>query len=228
MNAMNSKNVEYLLLVEDDPMTQAQNRASLEKKYQLRQVSTIAAARSIIATYGMPRAIVLDIVLPDGNGLNFLRELRKTSNVPVLMLTSQSTKDDIHDGLTAGGDQYLVKPCNPELFVTYVETLLRRSSLLPDALVMGPIRVEPASGRAFVNGVDMLLSHKEFALLQQFVQHVGKILLASDLYERVWGTKMLPDDTSLRSAIYRLRKKLSGSGYTVTVEYKEGYMLEPE
>ena len=99
---------------------------------------------------------------------------------------------------------------------------------MPELLTLGSIRLEIASNRAFLNGSDMALSQKEFALLQQFVQHFSKILYAKDLYEKVWGQKMLPDDTSLRSAVSRLRKKLSGSGYTVTAEYKEGYMLEPE
>ena len=219
----------YLLLVEDDPLVQAQNKSLLERrKYQLRQAGTLAAARTVIATYGPPRAIILDIILPDGNGLDFLRELRKTSNVPVLMLTSQNTQEDILKGLTAGGDNYLTKPCSPEIFISHVEALLRRSELLPELLMLGPIKLEPASGRAFLDGEDMVLSQKEFALLQQFMQHLNKILFAKDLYLKVWGQEMLPDDTSLRSAVYRLRKKLSGSGYTITAEYREGYMLELE
>lgn len=219
----------YLLLVEDDPIIQARNKQLLShRKHLIKQADTLAAARSAIAAEGMPRAIILDVVLPDGNGVDFLRELRKTSNVPVLMLTSQNTQEDILKGLTAGGDYYLTKPCTPEIFLSHVEALLRRSSLLPDFLTLGPIKLEPASGKAFVNGEDMVLSQKEFALLQQFIQHLNKILLAKDLYEKVWGQKLLPDDTSLKSAVYRLRKKLAGSGYTITAEYKEGYMLEME
>ena len=219
----------YLLLVEDDPLIQAQNKHLLaHTMYTLRQAHTLAAAKSIMAAEGSPRAIILDVILPDGNGVDFLRELRKTSNVPVLILTSEDTQEDILKGLTAGGDHYLAKPCPPAVFKSHVDALLRRSSLLPEMLAFGPIKLEPASGKAYLHGEDLILSQKEFALLQQFIQHPNRLLLAKDMYKKVWGQEMLPDDYSLSSAVYRLRKKLTGSGYTITSEYKEGYILELE
>ena len=219
----------YLLLVEDDPAIQAQNKRLLAGiKYPLRQAFTLAAARSVMAAEGTPRAIILDVILPDGNGFDFLQKLRQTSDVPVLMLTSEDTQEDMLRGLTAGGDYYLTKPCHPSIFTSHVEALLRRSALLPEMLVLGPIKLEPSSGKAYLSGKDIVLSQKEFALLQQFVQHPGKILLMSDLYRKVWGQEMMSEDYSLSSAVYRLRKKLIGSGYTITSEYKEGYVLETE
>ena len=219
----------YLLLVEDDPAIQAHNKQLLtDLKYPLRQAHTLAAAKSIMAAEGTPRAIILDVILPDGNGFDFLQKLRQTSDVPVLMLTAEDTREDMLRGLTAGGDYYLTKPCHPSVFLSHVEALLRRSALLPEMLILDSIRLEPSSGKAYLNGKDIVLSQKEFALLQQFIQHPNKILLISDLYKKVWGQEMLPDDYSLSSAIYRLRKKLAGSGYTITSEYKEGYVLEME
>ena len=222
------KNSDYLLLVEDDAMVQNRNKLLLERKYNIRQAYTLAEARAIMAEEGMPRAIVLDVMLPDGSGVKFLHELRETSNVPVLMLTSLNTQEDILNGLTAGGDYYLTKPCNQMIFVSHVEALLRRSAIIPDALTLGPIRLEPASGRAFLNGEDMALTQKEFSLLQQFMQHPNKILLAKDLYEKVWRQEMLVDAHSLKTAVSRLRNKLRGSDYTITAEYGEGYILESE
>ena len=219
----------YLLLIDDDEMIQAQNKRLLERrKYPLQQAYTLKEANAIMAAKGAPRAIILDVVLPDGNGMEFLRLLRKTSNVPVLMLTSQDETKDILEGLKAGGDNYLTKPYNSEIFVSHVEALLRRSSLVPEIISLGPINLELASGKAFLGKEDLMLSQKEFALLQQFVQKLNQILFAKELYEKVWGQTYLQDDTSLRSAVYRLRKKLSGSGYTITAEYGEGYMLELE
>lgn len=219
----------YLLLVDDDEIVQLQNKHLLMRAgYSLRQAHTLGEARAAIETAGLPRAVVLDVILPDGNGVDFLHELRKTSNVPVLMLTSRSMHKDILMALEAGGDYYLTKPYNSAVFLSYVETLLRRSSIVPDILSIGAIRLELASGKAFLNGEDMILSQKEFALLQQFIQHPHKTLLAKELYKKVWGQEMLPDDYSLSSAIYRLRKKMSGSGYTITAEYREGYVLESE
>ena len=219
----------YLLLVEDDPAIQAQNKHLLaSRKYPLRQATTLAAAKSILAAEGTPRAIILDVILPDGNGVDFLREIRQGSNVPVLLLTSEDTQEDILKGLTAGGDHYLAKPCPPAIFLSHVEALLRRSEQLPEMLSLGSIKLEPASGRAYIGDDDLVLSQKEFALLQQFIQHPGKLLMAENLYQKVWGQEMLSEEYSLSSAIYRLRKKLSGSGYTITSEYKEGYVIELE
>ena len=224
-------NRDYLLLVEDDPMIQTNNKRLLERRgYHLKQAFTLEEARTIIAEKP-PRAIVLDIMLPDGNGVDFLAELRETSNVPVLMLTALGTREDILKGLSAGGDNYLTKPYDRIVFLSHVEALLRRSETLAEMLVVGPIKVEPASGKAFVDGEDMLLTQKEFFLLQQFVQHPNKLLMADYLYEKVWGQEMMSDDTSrvsLRKTISVLRKKLSDSGYTIASEYGEGYMLELE
>ena len=221
----------YLLLVEDDPMIQLNNKRLLERRgYPLKQAFNLAEAREIIAEEP-PRAIILDVMLPDGNGVEFLGELRETSNVPVLMLTALGTKEDILRGLSAGGDNYLTKPYDRSVFLSHVEALIRRSETLPEMLVMGAIKLEPASGRAFVNGDDILLTQKEFALLQQFVQHPNKLLMAEYLYEKVWGQEMLPDDTSrisVKNTISKIRKKISESGYTITSEYGEGYMLELE
>jgi len=222
------QNSDYLLLVEDDAMVQNRNKLLLEHRYNLRQAYTLGEARAIIAAEGMPRAIVLDVMLPDGSGVKFLHELRETSNVPVLMLTSLNTQEDILNGLTAGGDYYLTKPCNSLIFVSHIEALLRRSSLVPDALTLGPLRLEPASGRAFLYGDDMALTQKEFSLLQQFMQHPNKLLLAKDLYEKVWRQEMLADAHSLKTAVSRLRNKLKNSGYTLTAEYGEGYIMENE
>ena len=217
----------YLLLVEDDPTIQAYNRQLLEGKgYELKQALTLSAARSVMLSEGTPRAVVLDVLLPDGNGFDFLKQLRKTSNVPVLILTSEDTEADILEGLTAGGDQYLVKPVAPAIFLSHVEALLRRSEALPEMLALDSIKLEPSSGKVQIDGEDIVLSQKEFALLQQFIQYPDRLLLAKDLYLKVWGQDMLADDYSLSSAVYRLRKKIAASGYTITSEYKEGYILE--
>ena len=228
-NNFKSKNSSYILLVDDDPMTQEQNSYLLSRKnYSLRLAYSLAEARSIITTEGIPRAIVLDVILPDGNGVDFLREIRKTANVPVLMLTSLNKKGDFLKGMTAGSDNYLTKPYDSKIFISHFEALLRRSSLVPDELSIGPIKLFPASGKAFLDEEDMQLSLKEFSLLQQFIQYHGKVLGTKELYKKIWGQEMLPGDLSLNSAVYRLRKKLKGSGYTITAEYKEGYLFEAD
>ena len=216
----------YLLLVEDDPMVQANNKKILERRgYQTRQALTLAEARSAIAAE-MPRAVILDIQLPDGSGLEFLREIRKTSTVPMLMLTALGTPADVVRGLEAGGDAYLPKPYDIGVFLSHLEALLRRASTMPDALVFGPFKLVFASNAAYLNGENMLLAQKEFALFRQFIQNRDKTLNAGYLYEKVWGQPMADDTRALGGAVSRLRAKLKGSGCTITADYGNGYRLE--
>jgi len=218
----------YILLIEDEPIVQENNKKILQRRgFTLRQAYTLAEAWEIISQEP-PRAIVLDIQLPDGNGLDFLQELRKTSNIPVLMVTAMGTTQDIIRGLEAGGDDYLTKPYDLSVFLMRVEALIRRASLVPDTLEIGPLRLDPASGKAFIGGLNVTLSQKEYSLLQQFVQHPDKILCAEYLYEKVWGQEMFEDDNSLKVAVSKLRSKLAGSGYTITSSRGEGYYIEGE
>ncbi|MDR0491158.1 MAG: response regulator transcription factor [Oscillospiraceae bacterium] len=218
----------YLLLVEDDPRIQTNNKKILEREgYSLKQALTLREARSVIAEEP-PCAIVLDIQLPDGSGLDFLRELRKTSNVPVLMLTGMGTPQDIVKGLEAGGDDYLPKPYEFPVFLARVQTLLRRASIMPETLSIGPIRIDTASGKAYVGGEEMGLSQKEYALLQLFIQQPGEILSAEYLYEKAWGQKLAGDENALRMGVSRLRSKLADSGYTIASSRGEGYCFERE
>jgi len=216
----------YLLLIEDEPSVQSNNMKILQRRgYFLRPARTLAEARAIMAKEP-PRAIILDLHLPDGNGLDFLVELRKTSDIPVLILTALGSSEDIIKGFDMGSDDYLTKPYDLYVFLIRVETLLRRASTIPEVIGFGGIRLYPASGRATLNNEDMLLSQKEYSLLQQFIQYPEKILSTDYLYEKVWGSKMFEDDNSLKVAISKLRNKLANSEYTITASRGEGYYFE--
>jgi len=207
---------------------QANNKKILQRRgYIIKQAYSLAEARKIIEGEP-PGAIVLDIHLPDGSGLDFLHELRKTSTVPVLMLTAMGTPQDIVRGLEVGGDDYLTKPYELPVFLMRVKALLRRASLIPEMISIGAIKIETSSNRAYMNNADMGLSQKEVSLLEQFIQNQGKAINAERLYEKVWGQKMVGDDGSLKNAISKLRKKLEGSGYTITASRGEGYCFEQQ
>ena len=98
--------------------------------------------------------------------------------------------------------------------------------MIPDALEVGPMRMDMASNRVYLYGEDMGLQLKELSLLQQFMQHPEKMLTAEFLYEKVWGQKLLSNDSSLKVAVSKLRSKLEGSGYTVIASRGEGYCFE--
>ena len=218
----------YILTVEDEPVVQKNNKILLERRgYKTKQAYSIAEAWEIFNNEP-PVAIILDVQLPDGLGLDFLRKLRKSSNIPVLMLTALDTPQDVINGLDAGGDDYLTKPYDRAVFLARVAALMRRASVIPDTINIGPIQIDIASGKAYFNGEDLYLQQKEFALLQQFAQHPNITFDPELLYEKVWGQKLLGHDNSLKVAVSKLRTKLSGTGYTIYASRGEGYSFEIE
>ncbi|MCL2575153.1 MAG: response regulator transcription factor [Defluviitaleaceae bacterium] len=218
----------YLLLVDDEPTIQSKNKEILQQRgYDIKQAFNIAQAQAIISEE-MPNAVVLDVRLPDGSGIDFLRDFRKVSNAPVMMVSALGTPNEIINGLEAGADDYLVKPYDVEIFLVRLTVLMRRAMTIPDVLNVGNIKINLASGKAFVNNEDMNLTQKELALLQQFVQHPEEILNTESLYLKVWGHNMLKQDTALKVAISKLRTKLNNSGYTIVAFRGEGYSFERE
>ena len=215
----------YLLLVEDEPAVQANNMKILQRRgYCIKQAYTLEEARTIIKN-DPPKGIILDLRLPDGSGLDFLTELRKESSIPVLILTAHGSTEDIIKGFELGSDDYLTKPYDLSIFLMRVETLLRRASAIPETLEYGTLKLFPASGIAILDEVDMMLSQKEYSILQLLVQNTDKILSAESIYEKVWGQEMI-EENSLKVAVAKLRKKLAESEYTVTASRGEGYYLE--
>ena len=224
----NPEDNDYILLVEDEIQVQKKNKRILERSgYNIRQAFNLGQARTIIKQ-SAPLVIILDIGLPDGNGLSFLQELRETSNIPVLILTAMGTNEDIIRGFEQGSDDYLTKPYDLKVFLARIEALLRRARLVPETITIGPIRLNTVSWTAFLDEEDLMLSKKEYSMLQLFMQH-PEITLSSDLiYDRVWGQETPENPDALKTIISRVRRKLDGSGYTITAERGEGYVFEQE
>ena len=225
---MNENQKGKLLLVEDEPLVQKNNKMILERRgYTIHQAYTLSEARAIVASEPVD-AIILDLQLPDGNGLDFLNELRVNSNIPVLILTAMGTSKDIIKGLDAGGDDYLPKPYDLAVFLKRIEALMRRASSIPPEIKIGNIKLNVLSGQAFSNDKDMLLTQKEFALLMVFVQNEDNTISADNLYQKVWGTTYSSDKNALKKHISNLRSRLEDeeTGYTIRAVYGEGYSFE--
>ena len=216
----------YLLMIEDEPIIQANNKKLLERRgFRVRQAYTLKEAKQIIDEE-LPKCITLDLQMPDGDRLDFLAELRKKTNVPVLILTSRGTHQDIIKGLESGGDDYLPKPYDLQVYLARLTTLMRRAAMVPESITVGPILLDIVASRAFLNGEDMRLQQKEFALLKIFAQRPGQIINADYLYKKVWGWRSLDAGNSLKVTISKLRSHLVSSGYTITAAKGEGYFLE--
>lgn len=217
-----------ILLVEDNKQVLYGNERMLKRHgYDVMTALTIKDAQECISEKG-PDAIVLDIMLPDGSGLDFMRQLRQKSDIPVLLLTGLNASADIVRGLSEGGDDYLTKPYDFDVLLARIAALLRRAGRMPETIIKGRLKLDMVSAQAYCGGINLLLTQKDFALLRLFIQNEDKIVSAEYLYEKVWKSPLNQDTQAIKSAVSRLRKKLMGSGYTIFAQRGEGYVFECE
>ena len=229
-----------VLMIEDNPDVLRLNKKWLtEAGFDVSSAETIDAARKILK-YESPDIIILDILLPDGNGLKFLPELKTICGAPVLFCSSRSEDKDIVHGLEAGGDDYIPKPYNVEVLVARVKIIWRkeqenrkkiREAPITNAagfiIIKEALKLDLLAGRAYgKNGEDLQLSQREFALLLIFTQNENRFVNGEYLYEEVWKTPMANDNNALKSTIKRLRAKINESGYQITWSRGQGYGFE--
>jgi DNA-binding response OmpR family regulator len=217
-----------ILCVEDELDILENNRkAIVDAGYTALTAASVAGAREILQNQ-TPDAVVLDIMLPDGNGLDLLHELREAGNkVPIIMLTAWGKPSDIARGLNLGANDYLSKPFSYEVLLARVEAMFRNAEEVPETVTRGRFTLNIAAAQAFLDGADMLLTQKEFGLLLLFVQNENRVVSAEYLYEKIWKAPMSEDDSAVKTAVSRLRKKTEGGGYTISVARGEGYCFEP-
>ena len=228
---MTDKQQPTVLLVEDNAHVLALNQSVLERRgYSVLTARSLAAVRQLLARKPRVDVAVLDIRLPDGNGLDFVPELRQTAPVPVLMLTSCRDYDDMVRGLTGGADDYMTKPDRiDELLARIAALLLKRESVHPPSeVVRGPLVLDTVAQRGFLFGEDMLLQPREFATLLFLIRSGGQSVPAGELYEAVWKLPAAGSAGAVKTAISRLRGKLRGSGYTITSGRGTGYRFEKD
>jgi DNA-binding response OmpR family regulator len=217
-----------ILLVEDNEKIMTGNIRMFKRKgYETAVALTLAEARASIDEH-RPDAIILDIMLPDGSGLDFMQELRvgKDADIPILLLTGLGAKEDIIRGLMAGGDDYLTKPYYFNELLARVEALLRRTSRVPEIISKGALSLDPLANQAFLNGKDLTLSQKEFSLLILFAQNEGETISADYIYEKVWKAPLGSDKNSLQVLVSRLRKKIAPAGYDIVTIRGQGYVFK--
>lgn len=217
-----------LLLIEDNPRIQIANKDMLELlDYEVAIAMNLAEARECLSTQ-MPDVVVLDIMLPDGSGLDFLQELRQNTELPVLMLTALGSNEDTVRGLSLGADDYLAKPYDYQVLAARVEAFLRRAQQVPERIIKGRLCLDVTADVATCEGADLLLSQKEFSLLLIFVQNEERFISAEYLYEKVWKQPMVGSSNTLKTTINRLREKIKKCGYRIEWSRGEGYCFEKE
>ena len=185
----------------------------------------------------MPDLVLLDIMLPDEDGISILKKLRtdpRTASVPVIMLTAKNTEFDRVEGLDAGADDYISKPVGMMELAARVRAVLRRAeSRNPGGAQakeyrIGPLYLCPDRHEILVKGKDVTLTYKEFTLLCLLCENRGLVLTRSVLMDRVWGLESEPENRTLDVHIRTLRSKLGEAGSLIETVRGIGYRMRGE
>ena len=217
-------NGETILMIEDNHSILSNNREIMELEgARVLSAGNLADGRKLAERERID-LILLDIMLPDGSGLEYCRQLRGESNIPILFLSALNTSEDVVAGLLSGGDGYIVKPYKNSELIAYVEALLRRSRMMAAPLHFGCIELQFAPRRALVDGIDVILKPMEFSMLEYLVRHAGEYIPAAEIYCKIWG-ESADNLRTVHNHIYNLREKLDGSGVVVTHKRGLGYKI---
>ena len=221
-----------VLLVEDDARIRVAIRLALEEEGHA--VVEAGSAEEALEEFRRAAADValVDIVLPGMSGLDLCRELRKTSDVPIIVVTARSDTHDVVAGLEAGADDYVTKPFVVKELAARIRSALRRArrpDTAPDRFVFGDLEIRAAAGEVRVDGELSQLTKTEFRLLCELATHAGMVLSREQLLERVWGYDYFGDGRLVDAHVRRLRTKIernpSDPRHLVTVRGL-GYKLQ--
>ncbi|NTU82557.1 MAG: response regulator transcription factor [Chloroflexales bacterium] len=159
-----------------------------------------------------PDLVLLDIQMPQKDGLQVCRELRAQSDVPIIMLTVQSSDDDVVGGLQLGADDYITKPFSPRQLVARVEAVLRRRGPVPQGrLAAGDLVLDPDQHVAYAAGQTVRLTRLEYRLLHYLLVNQGQVLPTETITSHVWGYGD-GDRGLLKQLVFRLRQKIAAAG----------------
>jgi two-component system KDP operon response regulator KdpE len=202
-----------ILLIEDDPQIRKFLRAMLTAEdYRFREAINASEGLAQAASR-KPDLVLLDLGLPDKDGVDVIREVRAWSQVPILIISARDREKDKIEALDAGADDYVMKPFAPGEVLARIRAALRRSTVLAkdmasSPLVFGSIAVDLAARQVFVNGSEVHLTPNEYKLLQVLVRHAGRVVTQRQLLNEVWGPEHLDQAQYLRVFMAQLRQKL--------------------
>lgn len=204
-----------ILIIEDDAGLNRGISFALEQDgYEILTARTVREGMELFEKKA-PDGILLDLNLPDGDGIDCCRRIREKSDVPVLMLTARDMEVDEIMGLTSGADDYITKPFSVSVLKIRLKNILNRKQKSEEAeelLISEEICVNPRTLRAFRGEQEMELSMTEFRLLQYFLENRNRVLLKEQILQRIWDADgNYVEENTLSVNISRLRRKIGGN-----------------
>jgi two-component system, OmpR family, KDP operon response regulator KdpE len=202
-----------VLVIDDDPHVRRFLRAALAGHgYLVHEASTVAEGLAAITEYS-PALVLLDLGLPDGDGLTVLRTLRLDSRVPVIVLSARGQEGDKVAALDSGADDYLTKPFGTGELMARIRVALRHATAagagsVPDVLDIGPIHIDQPRHEVSVGGKEVHLTPIEFKILVELARQPGRVLTHRQLVRAVWGPTPVEQSHTLRVHVAALRRKI--------------------
>lgn len=172
--------------------------------------------------------VLLDVMLPDIDGFTICRELRKTSEVPIVFITARHSEKDRLYGYQLGCDDYVTKPFSLAELYAKVTALLRRSKGMVRKGIMaaGNIKLDPYRCTTYVNDDEVILAPIEFAILKILMENNGKVVSRDSLIIRIWGCDFDGNDRVVDNHVKKLRKAIGNASFQIKTVFKKGYKLE--
>jgi DNA-binding response OmpR family regulator len=225
-----SKSRDKVLLVEDVQAMQMTVQSLIGSTCDLKCVGTLAEAEKTLKTQNYS-LLLLDVVLPDGDGFAFCEKIRQDNTfarLPIIFLTSKQDVEDRVRGFTLGADDYVTKPLEPNEFIARVKSKLVRSqsTKTSDVFTKGEFKIDAISQKAYLNETDLGLTPIEFKLFSLFVKNDGHVYSRADLKKFVWGPTIHLSDHTVDTHVSSLRKKLSRFSACLKSVVKTGYVFK--
>lgn len=179
--------------------------------------------------------MILDIMMPHLDGFSVCKTAREMSNLPIIMLTAKSDEKDKLKGYEYGADDYMTKPFSPKVLLAKANALLRRTAVFPadmfsdtlnHTISAGKITINPATHKVFLDGTEIMLTHKEYELLYFFMSNPRQVFSREQLLNRIWGYDFEGNTRTVDTHIKTLRQKLGSEGKSIVTLIRSGYKFE--
>ena len=218
-----------ILVVDDESRMRKLVRDFLEREgFEVLEAGDGVEAMDLFYEEKEVALVILDVMMPKMDGWQTLREIRQTSQVPVIMLTARSEEREELQGFKLGVDEYISKPFSPKILVARVEAVLRRSHAVGvgEVLEAGGITVDKAAHQVKIDGKEIDLSFKEFELMAYFVENQGIALSREKILNNVWNYDYFGDARTIDTHVKKLRSKMGEKGNYIKTIWGMGYKFE--
>jgi two-component system phosphate regulon response regulator PhoB len=216
-----------ILIVEDEPAIAELIELTLTRSgHQTLQAESVGEAIQLI-DQAIPDLALIDWMLPGSSGIELIKRVRsnkRTSTMPIIMLTAKADEDDKLIGLDKGADDYITKPFSPKELVARIKAVLRRRApqLTDDIVESNGLQVDPVTRRVTGNGEALIMGPSEFRLLHFFMTHKERVHTRTQLLDQVWGDHVFVEERTVDVHIRRLRQALEKTGHDIYIQTVRG------